>query len=106
MLPSNTSDLIHLLIIRCVSLATAVSIKGGRNLLHQVSVLKDMEGFLLSFPVFSTHDHESLSGTACHLEGLVSTNDLFYKTFQIVSEFIYTDDIHNFTITYGNSVQI
>jgi len=75
-------------------------------LLHQISVLKDMESFLLPFPVFSTHDHESLSGTTCHLEGLVSTNNLFYEAFQVISEFIYTDDIHNCTIAYGNSVQL
>src|SRR5680860_1474913 len=105
-LASNTSDLIHLLIIGCVSLATAVSIEGGRNLLHQILVLKNMQCFLLSFPVLSTHDHECIAGTARHLERFVSTNNLLYKAFQIVSEFVYTDDIHNSTITYGNSVQL
>jgi|GEM_PF-2125038 len=105
-LPSNTSDLIHLLIIRYVSLTTAVGIEGGRNLLHQVSILKYMQRFLLSFPVFSTYYHECFSGTTCHLERFVSTNNLLYKAFQIVSEFVYTDDIHNPTIMYGNSVQL
>ena len=105
-LPSNTSDLIHLLIIRYVSLATAVSIEGGRNLLHQILILKNMQCFLFSFPVLSTHDHECFSSTTRHLERFVSANNLLYKAFQVVSELVYTDYIHNLTITYGNSVQL
>ena len=34
------------------------------------------------------------------------TNNLLYNAFQVVSEFVYTDDIHNVTITYGNSVRL
>lgn len=75
-------------------------------MLHEVSILKNMQGFLLSFPVLSTHNHESLSGATSHLKGFVSANNLFYKAFQIISEFVYTDDIHDFTIAYGNSVQL
>jgi hypothetical protein len=87
-------------------LAAAVGLEGGRNLLHQVSVLKDMKGFLLSFPVLGTDDNESLSGTTRHLERLVLADNLFNKAFQVVSEFVYSDDIHHFTIMNGNAVRL
>ncbi len=106
MLPSNTSDLIHLLVIRCVSLATVVGFKRGCNLLHKVPVLKNMQSLLLSFPILSAHNYEGLSGTTCHLERFVPVNDLFHNTFQIVSEFVDADDVHVCTNMYGVSVQL
>ena len=81
MLPSNASDLIHLLISRCISLAAAVRFEECRDLLHQISVLKNLQGFLFSLPVLSTHNHESLSGPARHLEGFVPANNLFDRAF-------------------------
>ncbi|XGA80687.1 hypothetical protein OR573_03255 [Halomonas sp. CH40] len=54
-----------------------------------------MKGFLLSFPVLSAYNHESFSGTTRHLEGFVPTDHLLYNAFQVVSELVYTDDIHN-----------
>jgi hypothetical protein len=36
----------------------------------------------------------------------MSTNYLFYKRFQVISEFVYTNGIHKATKLYGFSVRV
>ena len=36
----------------------------------------------------------------------MSANHLFYKAFQVVSKFVYTDRVHNCTFMYGVSVPV
>src|SRR5690606_29974393 len=105
-LPSNTSDLIDLLGGRLVALSTGMSSKGIGNLLHEVFALEHMKGFLLPLPVIGAHNHKGLACPPGYLERLVPTNHLFYKTFQVVSKFVYADRVHRITFMYGNAVQI
>lgn len=105
-LPSNTSDLIHLLISWFVALSTSVGFKRVGNLLHEILILEYVKGFLFSFPIIGAHHYEGLASTPRHLERLMSANHLFHNTFQVVSKFVYTDCVHNITIVYGNTVQL
>src|SRR3990172_4721065 len=57
-LPSNTSDLIHLLFRGFVSFLLAVHGQGGGNLLHEVTILQDVKSFLLSFPILSAEHNK------------------------------------------------
>jgi hypothetical protein len=65
-----------------------------------------MKRFLFSLPVIGAHYNESLSGSSSYLEWLMSANHLFYKAFQVVSKFVYTDRVHNSTFMYGVSVPV
>ena len=105
-LPSNTSDLIHLLFGRFIALAMLVSFKRGCNLLHQVTVLQNRQRFLFTLPVFGAQNDKGLACSAGNLQGLMSANYLFYKTFQVIAKLVYAYGIHMLTIVYGNSVQL
>lgn len=105
-LPSNTSDLIHLLISWFVALSTSVGFKRVGNLLHEILALEYVKGFLFSLPIVGTYHNEGLTSTPSDLERFVSANYLFHKAFQVVSEFIYANCVHNLTTVYGNTVQL
>ncbi len=105
-LPSKTSDLIHLLARRFIACFTAVGVKRVANLLHEILVLEHVEGFLFSLPVLSADYHESLSGSSRYFERLVPANYLLYNTFKVIPEFVYANCVHNGTFMYGFSVQV
>src|SRR5690554_1385836 len=93
-LPSNTSDLIHLLVSRFITFPTVVGFKGRRNLLHQALTLENVKGFLFSLPVLSAHHHESFSGSARNLDRFMLTNYLLNNIFQVISKLIHADCVH------------
>lgn len=103
---SNTSDLIHLLASWLIAFSMGVSFKRVGNLLHETLTLENVKGFLFLLPVVGAHHNESLSGSSSNLERLMSANHLLYNALQVVSEFVYTDRIHNGTLMYGISVQV
>ena len=105
-LPSNTSDLIHLLFSRYIAFTSVVGFKGVGNLLREALALENMKRFLLSFPVVGAYYNESLSGSSSYLEWFMPANYLFYNALQVVSKFVYTYCIHDGTLMYGVSVQV
>lgn len=105
-LPSNTSDLIHLLASRFIACCSAVGCKRVGNLLHEILALENVKGFLFSLPVVGTYHDESLSGSSRHFERLVPANHLLYNTFQVISEFVYGNCVHKGTLMYGSSVRV
>jgi hypothetical protein len=92
-LPSNTSDLIHLLFSRFVALPAGVGFKG-------------VQGFLLSLPVIGTHYNKCFTSSPSNFERLVSANYLFYNGFQVVSKFVHANGVHVGSLMYGNAVQL
>jgi hypothetical protein len=105
-LPSNTSDLIHLLFGRLVSLVAFVAFKRRCNLLHQIPILEYMQGFLLPLPIIGAQNDKCLTGTSRYFKRLMPTNHLFYNAFQVISKLVYTNGIHKITGMYGNAVQL
>lgn len=106
-LPSNTSDLIHLLFCRRVSFSLGVGFDGLGQLSHQTTVLQDVQRFLLTLPVFRTKHNEVLPGPSGDSKRLMSANALFYKLFQVVPELVYAYCFHlNHQFMYGNAVRV
>src|SRR5690606_14377253 len=104
-LPSNTSDLIHLLFSRLVALTTRVCFKRCGNLLHKITVLKYVQGFLLPLPVVSTQHYKRFTSPSGYFKGFMSANYLFYKAFQVISKLIHANSVHKTSNWYGNAVQ-
>jgi hypothetical protein len=105
-LPSNINDLIHLLFSWLVAFSTGMGFKRAGDLLHKVFALEYVKRFLLSLPVIGAHYNKGFASPASHFERLVPANHLFYKTFQVISEFVYADCVHRVTFSYGNTVQL
>lgn len=106
-LPSNTSDLIHLLFCRRVSFSLGVGFDGLGQLSHQTTVLQDVQRFLLTLPVFSAYHHKVLPGSPGYSKRLMPANALFYKLFQVVPELVYAYCFHlNHQFVYGNAVRV
>lgn len=106
-LPSNTSDLIQLLFCRRVSLTLGVGFNRFSQLLHEVTVLQDVERFLFTLPVFGAHHNKVLPGSSGDSERLMPANALFYKLFQVISELVYSDCFHLVHQNmYGNTVRV
>jgi hypothetical protein len=51
------------------------------DLAHKAGILENVQGFLVTLPVFRTHHHKIRSGTACYAKRHVLVNYLFNKTF-------------------------
>jgi hypothetical protein len=102
--PSNTSDLIQLIFRRLVSSIQRMGANRFGYLPHQVGILQYIQVFLLSFPIIGTNYYKILSSSASDFERLMAYNYLFYKSFQVVPEFIHTNDIHIYHQLYGLSV--
>ena len=93
--PSNTSDLMDLFVRGPVAALPGVRDQRGCNLTHQILVLQDVQAFLLSFPIFRA-DHDKVgTGTPSHLERFMIAGHFLDHRFQVVSETIYADGIHN-----------
>lgn len=106
-LPSNTSDLIHLLFCRRVSFSLGVGFDGLSQLSHQTTVLQDVQRFLLTLPVFSANHHKVLPGSPGYSKRLMPANALFYQLFQVVPELVYAYCFHlNHQFVYGNAVRV
>ena len=106
-LPSNTSDLIHLLFCGRVSFSLGMGLDGFGQLPHQTTVLQDVQRFLLTLPVFSADHDKVLPGTSGDSKRFMSANALFYKLFQVIPELVYTYCFHlNHPFVYGNAVRV
>lgn len=106
-LPSNTNDLIHLLFCRRVSFTFCMGFNRFSQLLHEVTVLQDVERFLLTLPVFGANHDKVLPGPPGDSERLMPANALFYKLFQVIPELVYSDCFHlAHQYMYGNAVRV
>ena len=79
---------------------------GVGDLLHQLAVLQDVKGFLLTLPVLGAHDDEVLTGSPGDPERFVCAQALVDHSLQVVPELVYADRIHLADpVLYGYAVR-